>query len=321
MPLLRSLARVDRQMLLQAGSRGRIIAPLTIFSKSSYRHPVCFPQRSFSYFSKTVAVKRESDGGMTKTTTDLLKRLKGIDTAILCDADKTIRAHQHDSSISSHYTGLGLMAGGIKARNAEGGKHAVGLARTVQLSRPNDFLAVLRGLDEAKAAEILVVNTLDSTRAVAGGLFLTEAQRKNLGAIIIDGPVRDISTVSQCSVLCYSTAITPYAGTVQSPGEMQVNVACGGVRVSPGDIVVADGDGVVVGSKQTFLQLIDHAENIQIAEDALMTGMRQGISLHSMSNFKDHLELRMKGKESTLDFRKKRLVTFEGIDTPHFEKV
>ena len=120
----------------------------------------------------------------------------------------------------------------------------VGISRTVQCTVQNDFLAVLRGLDEAKSGEVLVVDTKGSTKAVAGGLFLTEASRKNLSGLIVDGPIRDMNIVSKSKTMCFSSSITPYSGTVQSLGETQVSIKCGGVDILPGDIIIGDVDGV-----------------------------------------------------------------------------
>jgi len=288
---------------------------------------------------------------------NLLKRLHKVDTAALCDADKSMLARRqngaegYDQSQSEHpYVGLSLMDSRIKPRNYFPGPHKpspsasghpvqngaagnggslmgdadgikmIGLAKTVQCTRPNDILAVLRGLSEAKSGEVLVVNTLDSSRAVAGGMFCAEAARKGLGGIVVDGFVRDVGQISKFgfglenACLMYSSGVTPYAGTVQSVGEIGGNVICGGVRVSSGDIVVGDGDGILVGSVESFDRVIDIAENIVQAERNILKGISQGVSLMKMCNYDEHIELRKNGKESALEWRKTRLVTFNGVE-------
>ena len=290
----------------------------------------------------------------------LRKRLHKVDTAALCDADKGMLARRQngaegqDDSQSDHpYVGLSLMDSRIKPRNYFPGPHTpagangiddhpvqngavgngggaligdadgikmIGLARTVQCTRPNDILAVLRGLNEAKPGDVLVVNTLDSTRAVAGGMFCAEAARKGLGGIVVDGLVRDVGQISKFGYsvengcLMYSAGVTPYAGTVQSIGEIGSNISCGGVRVSSGDIIVGDGDGILVGPMESFERVIDVAENIVEAERNILKGIQQGISLMKMCNYDEHFELRKNGKESALDWRKTRLVTFNGVE-------
>lgn len=128
------------------------------------------------------------------STRQLLEQLSALDTASLCDADKSLVA-TNDS-----YRGLQLMQG-LKPLNCHENtaKTMVGTARTVQCREPNDFLAVLQGLHEAESGEVLVVNTLNSTRAVAGELFCAEAQRRGLVGIVVEGPMRDTAYLDEFS--------------------------------------------------------------------------------------------------------------------------
>jgi len=102
----------------------------------------------------------------------------------------------------------------------------------------------------------------------------------------------------------YATSITPYSGTTQSPGETQAPVInCGGVEVRPGDIVVGDDDGVMVGTVETFEKLVPIAKQIQNIEQKLMDGIAGNKSLSSMTNLEEHIRQRLDGKDSNLEFR------------------
>lgn len=215
-------------------------------------------------------------------------------------------------------------------------KKLLGVARTVQLTQPNDFLAVLHGLYESQPGEVLVINTLHSTRAVAGGLFVTEAYRRGLAGMIVDGPVRDVNdmnlattrrngdstsdtgkhnttnTQNNNSALynngavfpCYATCVSPYSGTTHALGQMQVPITCADVTVSPGDVVLGDEDGVVVAPPAVFGELLDLVEQIQGVEQRVTDSMKEdGQSLFDMVNFEDHLERRRQGKTSVLEFK------------------
>lgn len=229
----------------------------------------------------------------------LLDALSKLDTASLCDADKG-RVSRKDGE--NH--GVRVMKG-LVPRNSVGSRKMVGIARTVQCTEPNDFLAVLRGLSEANEGEVLVVNTLNSTRAVAGELFCAEAARKGVVGIFIDGPMRDTAYLEEFStrVHCYSTTVTPYSGRVQSVGEMQIPVQCGGVEVSPGDFLLADNDGVIVASGDSFAEIIETAANIQETERIIKERVSKGTSLHSLTNYEEHVEARVQGSASSLEFR------------------
>ena len=255
--------------------------------------------RNQSSLCRRVARRLFSAEKNTGTTDHLIHDLSQLDTASLCDADKSLLS----SGDIQSYHGLRLMEG-LRALNGCKSATMVGVARTVQCTHSNDFLAVLRGLAEAESGEVLVINTMESTRAVAGELFCAEASRKGVCGILVDGPMRDTDYLENfASVRCYARLVTPYSGTIQSVGETQVDIRCGGVLVRPGDILVGDNDGIVVGGADVFARILEIAQGLQKTEKALMEGMDKGLSLHSMTNYKEHLQDRAAGKASSLAFR------------------
>jgi|EP00970_Alexandrium_tamarense_P000104 regulator of RNase E activity RraA len=249
---------------------------------------------------------------------NMLKRLRKLGSSPLCDADKVLRLRP--SSDDTVYAGLSLMCPNtMKLRNPSSSNDTtnvmVGVARTVQLNKPNDFLGVLDALTKLRSNDVLLINSGGSTRAVAGGLFSAEASRRGVSGIIVDGPIRDVDDLDHGTKV-FSTAVSPYAGTIQHPGDGidSHSVICGGVTVNPGDIVFGDRDGVLVGSADTFFACLHDAENIVAVEQHLMEGMKLGVSLHSMTNFDDHMRKRKAGKESSLDFKVRNTIKFEGVD-------
>ncbi len=221
----------------------------------------------------------------------ILRRLEKVDCASLCDADKSLGRNA-----------IQVMSSSMIARTPVVQK-MIGVARTVQLSEHDDFLAVLRGLHDAEKGEVLCVNTMGSTKAVAGGLFLSESERKGLRGLIVDGAVRDISLMQQSSIHCYSTTVNPYSGTIQSPGEMQNTILCGDAKISPGDIVVGDSDGVISISVEAIEDIIEMAETIVSKEDSLIQAMKEGESLHSQTNYEEHIARIQNGKESSFQLK------------------
>lgn len=234
------------------------------------------------------------------TMDSLLRELRQLDTSSLSDADKT-----HGGN------GIRVMDSSIRAMNHRGNvppSIMAGVATTVSFTEPDDFLPVMRALAlEAKADEVLVVNTLSSTKAVAGEIFVGEARRKGLAGIVIDGPIRDTAHLDDVDATSpmrmYATGFTPYSGTTQSPGELRDAITCGGVKVEPGDIVVGDDDGVVVGSAKAFSEIIPIAKKIQEIEGKLVDGITDNKSLASMTNLGEHVRNRLEGKDSNLKFK------------------
>jgi 4-hydroxy-4-methyl-2-oxoglutarate aldolase len=234
---------------------------------------------------------------MADSSDILLKELRNLDTACLCDADKSFL---NAPKPGSEYVRLKLLNNNVRPVNSCNSRVMAGVARTVKCTDPDDMLALLRGLDEAKANEVLFVNTLFSSRAVAGDLFFREAGRKGLSGIVVDGPVRDTACLPKdSSVWFYATSISPYSGILQSVGKMQEVMMCGGIEVCPGEIVVGDKDGILVGSYDSFQTLLPAAKALQEAYENVRNGISEGSSFTSMTTgFEEHIQLRLAGKAS-----------------------
>jgi 4-hydroxy-4-methyl-2-oxoglutarate aldolase len=263
-------------------------------------------------FKKTYQLSQMSTQGRDPWVQNIIKRLHLLGSGPLCDADKGRRlvATTSDDPNVRAYAGLSLMCPNtMRLRSPpehleDNTKRTkmIGVVRTLQLSRPNDFLAVMHALTEIQSGDVLVVNTCGSTRAVAGGLFTTEAARRGCRGLVVDGPIRDVNDLA-CPT--YSTLVSPYAGMIQHPGDGTdfMPIVCGGVAVNPGDIIFGDIDGVIVGSAESFYACINEAESIVSMEQRLIRGMNMGVSLHEMTNFDEHIQKRREGKVSTLTFK------------------
>lgn len=214
--------------------------------------------------------------------TDLLNQLSALETSMLADINKHIRA----------------MDAGIKRINP--GRKLLGRARTA--SCRNDFLTVMRVLADAEAGDVLVIDGCGGHLALAGEMFALEAHRKKLGGIIVDGMVRDSTAMQDIDLPVYARAVHPVAGTIQTIGDIQTAVSCGGIIVSPGDVIFADADGVVCGTEEELSALVDGARNIMANETKAFAGFEQGTGLMDMLNFEEHYEKRAAGQASDLAY-------------------
>ncbi len=214
---------------------------------------------------------------------DIRHRLSRLDTACLCDANKSIRTF--DPGIRPIRSDLKL----------------IGRARTVVCQ--DDFLTVILALKEAESGEVLVVDGRGGRRALAGELFTTEAARKGLAAIVVDGAVRDTMTLQKLPVPVYSRYIFPNSGTTERLFDTQVPITCGGVSVHPGDILFGDEDGVIVASTGELEEWLPVAEEIKKREERVLTELSHGKSLLDMINFDEHHSNISSGRESKLEFK------------------
>ena len=220
------------------------------------------------------------------TLKQIVDRLLQLDTACICDAEKALD------------TGLRVMS--PQLRPVGSGVRMAGPAHTIRCH--NDFLAVIQGLIDAVAGEVLVIDSQASTKAVTGELFPTEAMRKGLAGIVNDGPCRDVATVREMEFAYFARSVSCIPGTTVDLGETQVPILCGGVVVRPGEVVFGDDDGLMVASAEQFATLIPVAEEIQAAESRLLEQMSAGRPLIDMLNFREHCDRLRKGEPTKLSF-------------------
>ncbi|MCW0215865.1 MAG: RraA family protein [Pseudonocardia sp.] len=213
----------------------------------------------------------------------LLARLRGVQVSSLCDADKSLPVVA--PSVHAMLPGLSV----------------VGPAVTVVAW--DDHLPVLVALRVAQPGSVLVVATDGGARAVAGELFATEAKRRGIAGIVIDGFCRDLRGLRAVGLPVYARGTTPMSGTTLDPGTLGERVTIGGVLVLPGDLVVGDDDGLVIAPPEQLVAAIDAAEEIERAEQALLDGMAAGKDLHGMTNVEEHLAALERGEVSSLAFR------------------
>lgn len=161
---------------------------------------------------------------------------------------------------------LGLMEPAIAARTPAA--HCAGPALTV-LTREGDNLAIHRALDDARPGDVLVVNALgESSRAVFGDLLAEVCLAHGLAGVVIDGAVRDVDAIAAIGLPVWAKGVTPAGPSKHGPGQIGVTIACGRVVVAPGDLIVADGDGVAVVPGASADAVLTELERIARTEDA-----------------------------------------------------
>lgn len=112
---------------------------------------------------------------------------------------------------------------------------------------PGDNLAAMAVLDFARKGDIIVIAAKnDQSAAVIGDRWAMWAKKIGVAGIVCDGLVRDIEGLLNVGLPIFARGLSPNAGFKHGPGEINTRVACGGISVDPGDIIVGDRDGVVV---------------------------------------------------------------------------
>ena len=211
---------------------------------------------------------------------ELLERFLAVDTTAICDADRTTR----------------VMHSAIRARSAA--TRVFGPAFTVRCR--DDFLAVLRAVEAAEPGAVIVVDGGARETALGGEMFARAALVRSLGGVVVDGGYRDMAYVSTCALPVYSRFVTPRAGTASQLGELQVPVTCGGVVVNPGDLVLADAEGLVILDPHRAEALLDAALAVKNTEHKVIELLDGGATLSDAFNVADHVDALGRGEPSVL---------------------
>ena len=153
----------------------------------------------------------------------------------------------------------------------------VGPAFTVKC-RAGDNLALHAALNLCNEGDVLVVsNEEDNTRALMGEVMMAYLYlQKKVAGIVLDGPIRDIDEIGKWNFPVYATGTTPGGPYKEGPGEVNVPIACGGISVEPGDIILADPDGVIVIPRNDAATILEDAKKFQAADEGKLEKTRQG---------------------------------------------
>ncbi|MDR3332331.1 MAG: 4-carboxy-4-hydroxy-2-oxoadipate aldolase/oxaloacetate decarboxylase [Synergistaceae bacterium] len=165
-----------------------------------------------------------------------------------------------------------------------------GPALTVQTYRA-DNLMIHAALEMAHEGDILVVDACGfCDTGLWGSLMTRMAIARKLGGIVLDGAARDKLEVIELGFPVFCRGVSPMGGFKDSPGSVNVPVSCGGVPVSPGDVIVGDADGVVVVPSGRALEIAESARRTSDKEISFQKGIAEGKSLFDLLNLGESLE-------------------------------
>lgn len=153
----------------------------------------------------------------------------------------------------------------------------VGPALTVK-ARGGDNLALHAALNMAQEGDVVVVsNEGDTTRSLIGEVMMAYLRyTKKVAGIILDGPIRDIDEIGKWDFPVYATGTTPGGPYKEGPGEVNVPISCGEISVNPGDIILADPDGIIVIPRKDASQILEDAKKFQAADESKLEAAKNG---------------------------------------------
>lgn len=127
----------------------------------------------------------------------------------------------------------------------EGMPRIAGPAFTIRTGR-HDNLMFHASIYLARPGDVIVVEAGDDEMAVAGGNVCAIAQRNGVVGLVVDGVIRDVVESREHRFPLFARGASPIPAKRVGEGGMNVQIRCGGVVVNPGDVIVADEEGIVV---------------------------------------------------------------------------
>jgi regulator of RNase E activity RraA/2-keto-4-pentenoate hydratase/2-oxohepta-3-ene-1,7-dioic acid hydratase in catechol pathway len=253
-------------------SSGRLRSPIV---EADYRldPPGAMPRTEAADRSAAHGAARSA--GVTPAT---LAGLRGVSTA-------TLAALLRKRGLN------GLTPDGL--RSTRPGARMAGYARTVRyLPLREDLSAAYgggmnaqkRAVEAIRPGEVLVIEARGEPAAgTIGDILALRAQVRGAAGIVTDGAIRDSAALAGLEIPVYHAAVHPAVlGRRHVPWDTDVTVACAGVTIQPGDIVVGDADGVVVLPPALAAELLAEASEQERQEEFIASRVAQGESIEGL---------------------------------------
>ena len=202
--------------------------------------------------------------------------------------DPTVVARAQAVTVADVHESMGVRGRpalmGARMRPIKEGQQKIAGPAVTAFCWPGDNLMMHRALYLAEPGDVLVVVCqAELSGAQWGDLATRYAQRKGLAGVVVQGCVRDVDQVRALGFPVWSTHIWPIHPDKRGEGFVNAPVVCEGVEVRPGDLIIADGDGVLCVPRDEARSIVDAAQTKMAKEDEAAEKVRAGIPVWELS--------------------------------------
>lgn len=204
----------------------------------------------------------------------LIKKIVNVSTGAICDSNDKV--------------------GGIdpEIRPLDYSMKVAGPAFTVECSE-GDNLAIHIAIEQAKPGDVLVINGGGNIPAgLFGDVFATSCIQQGIAGVVIDGYCRDRENLIKMKFPVFAKGASPNGTIKKNWAAINSPMLCGGKRVNPGDLIVADSDGVVVIASSKAESVVNKAIEKEKFESEIKTALTKGELTIDLFSLRDQLEKR-----------------------------
>jgi 4-hydroxy-4-methyl-2-oxoglutarate aldolase len=157
-------------------------------------------------------------------------------------------------------------------------------AAVTALNYAGDNLMVQKALLLAEPGQVVVLSNGGGLQgALVGEMMATYALKKGIAGIVVDGPIRDTDALRKLQLPIWSTSVSASHPERRGPGAVNIPLPCAGITVRPGDIVMADDDGVIAIPPADFERVLAGARQRVEKEARILAALRDGGTLYELS--------------------------------------
>lgn len=182
-----------------------------------------------------------------KLSKEILERAANYNPALLCDGMSALGIPNE-----------GCMDVGILP--IDPGMSVIGTAMTIETSDGDNYPIHMMAYEENEGYVLVIDGKGFTDRAYFGDMILSAAKEVGYLGVVVDGMVRDRSDCIELGLPVFCRGFIQRGPIKQNPGKINETVSCGGITVSPGDLIVGGADGVTVVPRDRIEEVFEKAE-------------------------------------------------------------